>query len=633
MQVGTLLARIERAGTLGRFVAGIYRRQDWYVARVRGAAAALLVRAYRPLLRTCEFIAVTGSCGKTTAKELIAGVLASRFRGTKSPENLNQFYHTAPALLQVRPGDRYNVQEVGIGKYRTGVIDLALALIRPTIGVVTNIGSDHISSYGSMEAIAREKRKLIERLPKSGTAVLNADDPLVLAMRDHCEARVLTFGVAPDAMVRAGNISAIWPARLSFTASYLDQIAAVETDLCGEHWVPAALAAITTGIAMGMSLAETAQAIRSVPPFANRMCPETRIDGVTFVFDDAKSPYWTIPFAFAFVRNARASRRFIVMGTISDYTGASEKAYVTVAKEALRSADHVVFVGSKASKAQPARKSAPGTPLHAFYAIDGASEHLAGILRPGDLVLLKGVPMDRLTRISARPAQEHPAAADVPDPEPASTAPAQSREELKPWIQAVVGFGNQGDQYHDSPHNVGHEVVDLLARFFDAEWVPEPEALVATATLQGGTVHLVKPRVNVNDTGPALKALSGRLGFGPADCVLVHDDLNLDPGVILSRIAGNDGGHNGVRSVLSAFSSIGFRRVKIGVGRPAANTSVYEHVLTPMTSDRLATMRNAYVGAAHRALTVLAFPQGPHTELMSARARFEEAHSTRYGAS
>ena len=91
--MGSLLARVERAGPLGRFVAGIYRRQEWYAARVRGVAAAALFRAYRPLLRNCEFIAVTGSCGKTTAKELIAGVLASRFRGTKSPKDHQPVLH------------------------------------------------------------------------------------------------------------------------------------------------------------------------------------------------------------------------------------------------------------------------------------------------------------------------------------------------------------------------------------------------------------------------------------------------------------------------------------------------------------------------------------------------------------
>ena len=340
-------------------------------------------------------------------------------------------------------------------------------MIRPTIGVVTTIGSDHIRSFGSMEAIAREKRKLVEALPATGTAVLNADDPLVLAMRDDCKARVLTYGVAAEADVRAENISAIWPARLSFTASYRDQVAVVETDLCGAHWTSAALAAVTTAIAMGMSLAEAARAIRSVPPFANRMCPATRADGVTFVFDDAKSPYWTIPAAFAFVRDAQASRRFIVMGTISDYTGASERAYVTVAKEALKSADHVVFVGSKASKALPARKAVPATPLHAFYTVDAASEHLAGTLRAGDLVLLKGVPADRLERIYARPAQERPAAKDASDAKWRCRLPRKHTATQRQWTQAVVGFGNPGRMYRDSPHNVGHEVVDLLARFFD----------------------------------------------------------------------------------------------------------------------------------------------------------------------
>ena len=222
---------------------------------------------------------------------------------------------------------------------------------------------------------------------------------------------------------------------------------------------------------------------------------------------------------------------------------------------------------------------------------------------------------------------------DASDANMALPVAAQAPDDQRQWTQAVVGFGNPGRMYRDSPHNVGHEVVDLLARFFGAEWTVEPEALVATASLPGGSVHLIKPRVHVNDTGPALKALSGRLGFGPADCVLVHDDLNLDPGVIRSRNAGNDGGHNGVRSVLSAFSSIEFRRVKIGVGRPVANSTVHEHVLTPMTSDRLATMRDAYVEAAHRVLTVLALPKAPHTEVLRARARFEEAHSVRDGAS
>ncbi len=107
----------------------------------------------------------------------------------------------------------------------------------------------------------------------------------------------------------------------------------------------------------------------------------------------------------------------------------------------------------------------------------------------------------------------------------------------------------------------------------------------------------------------------------------MHDDLNFDPGVVRSRTGGNDGGHNGVRSALSAFDHIGFRRAKIGVGRPPSGTAVVEHVLAPMPSERLAVMRKAFSTAAHRVLTLLAIPEAAHAELLEARARYETAQS------
>ena len=160
-----------------------------------------------------------------------------------------------------------------------------------------------------------------------------------------------------------------------------------------------------------------------------------------------------------------------------------------------------MFVGSKASKALPARKAASATPLHAFYSVDAASEHLAVTLRAGDLVLLKGIRADRLERIYARPVQARFLAMDASDANMALPVAAQAPDDQRQWTQAVVGFGNPGRMYRDSPHNVGHEVVDLLARFFGAEWTVEPEALVATASLPGGSVHLIKPGVHVNEPG------------------------------------------------------------------------------------------------------------------------------------
>jgi UDP-N-acetylmuramoyl-tripeptide--D-alanyl-D-alanine ligase len=375
-----------------------------------------------------------------------------------------------------------------------------------------------------------------------------------------------------------------------------------------------------------MSLTEAARAMRTVPPFSNRMDPRTRPDGVVFIFDDAKSPMWTIPAAFRFMRDAQASRRIIVMGTISDYKGRSDKAYVTVAKEALRAADHVVFVGSKASKTRAACHAHANASLHDFYSLPAACEHLNASLKPGDLVLLKGMPDDRLERIFGNGSHVPLARVEAGAQSPPHQARERTHVAAQTWVQVVVGFGNPEDRYRDSPHNVGHAVVDLLAEFFGAQWAAQPEALIAPAHFPGGTVYLVKPRVNVNDTGAALLALRRGLGFAASDCVLLHDDLSLPLGAVRSRLAGNDGGHGGVRSVLGAFTSIDIRRVKIGIGRPAEGQSVAEYVLTPMDSDRRSVMRKAYVEAAHRALTLLTIPEAPHAELLAERARFERLH-------
>lgn len=614
------LVRAAAALNARRAVHVLMRRQEWYAKRLAGAAAGSIVRVYRPLLRHCEFIAVTGSCGKTTTKELIAGVLGTRFRGGKSREGYNQHYHTATSLLRVRPSDRFNVQEVGIGKFGAGMIDVALRLIRPTIGVVTAIGSDHVSAFGSIDAIAREKRKLVESLPPHGTAILNADDPRVLAMRAHCAARVLTFGTGARADVRAEAIDAAWPDRLSFTARHGAETARVVTQLCGGHWVAPALAALTVGVAMGMRLADAAVGLRSVPPFANRMEPVVRDDGVAFVFDDAKTPSWTIPATFAFVRQARARRRCIVVGTISDYTGNSDRMYASAAKEALRSADHVVFVGSRASKSLPAGRDGGPASLHAFYAIDSACEHLAGLLRPGDLVLLKGTPADRLRRIFATPARADPAAAPRPHAPAVAQRPPDGR-----WVQAVIALGNPGERFRGTPHNVGWDVVDLLARHFGAGWSEEDGAWIAPVPLDGGTLLLLKPRCNVNRTGAALRALGARHGFAAADCVLVHDDLGLEPGAVRARERGNDGGHNGVRSVLDAFATIEVRRVKVGVGRPPEGTPVADFVLAPLPAERAARVSAAVTAAAGRVLTLLALREPAHRPLREARERLEAA--------
>jgi UDP-N-acetylmuramyl pentapeptide synthase len=138
---------------------------------------------YRLRLRRVVFIGVTGSCGKTTTKEMIAAVLSSQYIGHKSKSNDNTLSGVVQSILLTRPRYSFCVQEFTVGGIGEEIpLEKQFNMFKPQMGVVTTVGDDHISALGSREAIAAEKGKLIAALPKHGTAILNADDHLVLAM-------------------------------------------------------------------------------------------------------------------------------------------------------------------------------------------------------------------------------------------------------------------------------------------------------------------------------------------------------------------------------------------------------------------------------------------------------------------
>jgi aminoacyl-tRNA hydrolase len=545
------------------------------------------------VLRRVIVIGVTGSCGKTTTKELIAAVLTTQFPGRKTLGNQNTPPRLARAILRVKPWDRFCVLEIAAG--HSFALEIPLRFVRPQIGVVTTIGTDHLSAFHTVEAIAREKGKLISALPPHGTAVLNLDDPNVRAMQARCAARVMTYGLTSDAMVRAENIDACWPQRLTFTVVYAGQSHAVHTQLCGSYWVPCVLAALAVGLAVGVPLAKAVQAVGTVRPLRRRMNPVVRQDGVTVISDDMKTPVGSIAPALQFMREARVKRKIIVIGSLSDYSGNSDRTYVGVARQALEVADRVVFVGQRASKCLKAKRHPHGDALQAFHSVHVASDHLRDWWQPGDLVLLKGSARDHLGAVvrDRRPANGTGGSTTLRF-EGTSTRPAH----------VVVGLGNPGEQYQHTPHNVGHRVVDALARSFGAEWIREGQTMLARVEA-GQIVHLVKPLTLVNAAGPALLQLSHRLGFGSDACMLVHDDLDLPLGAVRVRMRGSDGGHRGVRSILDAFRTDAIRRVRIGVGRLEPREHVREYVLTPFSPPELAIVSGACAEAADRVLKLL----------------------------
>jgi PTH1 family peptidyl-tRNA hydrolase len=172
--------------------------------------------------------------------------------------------------------------------------------------------------------------------------------------------------------------------------------------------------------------------------------------------------------------------------------------------------------------------------------------------------------------------------------------------------QAVVGLGNPGAEYQGTRHNVGHRVVDCLAKRLHRRWVREGPSRLARGEWNGEPLYLIKPSANMNAVGPTVARLLGRLALTSADLIIVYDDLDLPLGKVRVRLKGSHGGHNGMRSLIESLGTQQFRRVKVGIGRPALKDDIVDHVLTTFARDELPIVEAACTEAADAVLRLVA---------------------------
>ena len=359
------------------------------------AVAAL----WRRLLFRTTFIAITGSLGKTTAKECLTTLLASRAPTVSSWRNQNSGAGVAASILRVRPWHRFAVIE--LGTYKPGVLAAASRLVRPHVAVILTVARTHTDQFRSLEETAAEKAGIIEGVAPTGTVLLNGDDALVRRMAEQTDRSVRLFGTSRGVDFRADEVSAVWPDRLQFRLHHDKDSIVVKTPYVGAHWMPSVLAALAAARTCGLDLADIPALFAQVKPFDARMEPVRMPNGAIFLRDEYNASIDSFVPAFDVMKSARARRRVLIVSDLSDSARRRRRRANFLGQEAAQAAEAAVFVGDVAGRSERAAIEAGMAEgnAHSFASLEDAAEFLKSFLQPDDLVLLKGRATHHLSRL------------------------------------------------------------------------------------------------------------------------------------------------------------------------------------------------------------------------------------------
>ncbi|MFD3543352.1 UDP-N-acetylmuramoyl-tripeptide--D-alanyl-D-alanine ligase [Streptomyces sp. NPDC058662] len=374
-------------------------------------ALGALARAVVGRLGT-DVVALTGSAGKTSTKDLIAQVLQAHAPTVWTPGSLNNEIGLPLTALRATAETRHLVLEMGARG--VGHIAYLTGLTPPRIGVVLNVGTAHIGEFGGREQIARAKGELVEALPteaEGGIAVLNADDPLVRAMTARTKARTVLFGEAEDAEVRAVEVRLTPAGQPSFTLRTPTGCSDVTLRLYGEHHVSNALAAAAVAHVLGMSVEEIATALSGAGTLSRwRMEVTERADGVTIVNDaynanpESMRAALRALAAMGGTARAKGGRTWAVLGPMAELGDASLAEHDAVGRLAVRlNVSKLVAVGGReASWLQLGAYNEGSWGEESVVVSDAqaAVDLLRSELRPGDVVLVKASRSVGLERVA-----------------------------------------------------------------------------------------------------------------------------------------------------------------------------------------------------------------------------------------
>lgn len=363
---------------------------------VQAALQRLAAHAVALLRGTTTVIALTGSQGKTSTKDLLAAILAEAGPTVATYGSFNNEIGMPLTALRADRDTEFLVLEMGARGI--GHIAELARLAPPDVSVVLNVGQAHLGEFGSQDAIAQAKGELVEALRDGGTAILNADDARVTAMRARTQQQVLFFGTGPTADVQVLDLALDRQGRPSFTLSTPEGPLAVSLRLVGAHQALNAAAAAAAALAAGVPLRAVEAGLNGVQSLSKWRMELSEHDGITFLNDAYNANPDSMRAALDALAALEAQRRLAVLGVMLELGDASEEEHRRIGVHAAeRGIDEILVIG------EGARAIAEGYGSGATWV--GTNEEAVAWLRKrvaeGDAVLFKASRGARLDEVAA----------------------------------------------------------------------------------------------------------------------------------------------------------------------------------------------------------------------------------------
>jgi len=347
--------------------------------------------SYQRSLFPFRVIAVTGTNGKSTTKEMIASVIKTKYRTLKTKGNLNNHIGLPLTLLTREPEHEVGVLEMGMSA--AGEIKRLAEIAKPDIGVITNISAGHLGQLKTIKEIQMAKGELFDSLHKEATAIVNADDPLVLELAESLRIKKITYGIKKPADIQASNIRNKGNHGFTFTAKIFDQAIPVKLPQIGYCNIYNALAAFATGHSLGITGQEMNLGLKNYQQIPQRN-EQIHYEGMTLINDTYNANPQSMREALKTLKEINAQgKRFFIIGDMLELGPLAEPAHHELGQEIARSnVDYLVTVGPLASLAAESAKTNVQQQLQIgkFTTHTEAANYLLRKVRKGDCLLVKG---------------------------------------------------------------------------------------------------------------------------------------------------------------------------------------------------------------------------------------------------